>query len=592
MNSKIDIKYVYLNEKFEILDGNREFYVYFDLVGHDILRLSDFTGASSLEPLKKFILKKKNPENFKIFKFKKNQQSLKPNIVTSYDSLYKGQKAVCLKMIDVEQCIKFIKKHNSETDELVYALSIANDCLFSYHENDNYIKITQFYNNKKNVLYECDIDDWKQYCLEQKFIPENQENAFFDFIDELKNCPKEIKANFYSSIRTNNSEILENLCFTGERLVDNGEISVVGRIILMENSEKYQQQKNIIEQLHTDPLTKIFNKETVTTYAKRIFEEQREDNIALVIMDLDHFKPVNDTFGHLAGDRVLAKTGEILKEIVGSRGIVGRYGGDEFLIVSYGMKNEMILRGFLHSILNKIQNEFAGQFGDIYITCSVGCSVFPKNGTTFDELFKKADFGLYRAKDKGRNRYVFFRDDLHADLYRQALQANDIVKYADREVQELKYMSEFLQDIATAPKEAVERILTHIKEVFKLDNISIFSGEKLSLAYSLGKKLSKHQNALYAKTKNFKEFLDGKSYIVSNFVGNPYLNEENFRREMEQAGIKSTLQCVLGTPSDIRGLVTFNHTKIAQLWANYEINCAMMFASTLNLLYNNNASKN
>ncbi|WP_303918665.1 GGDEF domain-containing protein [Treponema berlinense] len=592
MNSKIDIKYVYLNEKFEILDGNREFYVYFDLVGHDILRLSDFTGASSLEPLKKFILKKKNPENFKIFKFKKNQQSLKPNIVTSYDSLYKGQKAVCLKMIDVEQCIKFIKKHNSETDELVYALSIANDCLFSYHENDNYIKITQFYNNKKNVLYECDIDEWKQYCLEQKFIPENQENAFFDFIDELKNCPKEIKANFYSSIRTNNSEILENLCFTGERLVDNGEISVVGRIILMENSEKYQQQKNIIEQLHTDPLTKIFNKETVTTYAKRIFEEQREDNIALVIMDLDHFKPVNDTFGHLAGDRVLAKTGEILKEIVGSRGIVGRYGGDEFLIVSYGMKNEMILRGFLHSILSKIQNEFAGQFGDIYITCSVGCSVFPKNGTTFDELFKKADFGLYRAKDKGRNRYVFFRDDLHADLYRQALQANDIVKYADREVQELKYMSEFLQDIATAPKEAVERILTHIKEVFKLDNISIFSGEELSLVYSLGKKMSKHQNALYAKTKNFKEFLDGKSYIVSNFVGNPYLNEENFRREMEQAGIKSTLQCVLGTPSDIRGLVTFNHTKNAQLWADYEINCALMFASTLNLLYNNTASKN
>ena len=148
MNSKIDIKYVYLNEKFEILDGNREFYVYFDLVGHDILRLSDFAGASSLEPLKKFILKKKNPEDFKIFRFKKNQQSLKPNIVTSYDSLYKGQKAVCLKMIDVEQCIKFIKKHNSETDELVYALSIANDCLFSYHENDNYIKITQFYNNK------------------------------------------------------------------------------------------------------------------------------------------------------------------------------------------------------------------------------------------------------------------------------------------------------------------------------------------------------------------------------------------------------------------------------------------------------------
>ena len=157
--------------------------------------------------------------------------------------------------------------------------------------------------------------------------------------------------------------------------------------------------------------------------------------------------------------------------------------------------------------------------------------MFPKNGTTFDELFKKADFGLYRAKDNGRNRYVFFRDDLHADLYRQALQANDIVKYADREVQELKYMSEFLQDIATAPKEAVVRILTHIKDVFNLDNVSIFLGEDLPLVFSLGKKIQKHQKVLYAKTPAFKEFLDGKNYIVSNFVGNPYLNEENFRRE-------------------------------------------------------------
>ena len=252
MNSKIDIKYAYFNENFEFLDGNREFYVYFELLGHDISRLSDITSSRSLESLKKFILAKKTPESFKIFKLKKNQQFLKQNIVTSYDSLFKGQKAVCLKMIDVEQCIKFIKKNNSETDELVYALSIANDCLFSYHENDNFIKITQFYNNKRNVLYECDIDEWKRYCLEQKFIPENQETAFFDFIDELKNSPKEIKTNFYSSIRTNNSEILENLCFTGERLVDNGELSVVGRIILMENSDKYQQQKNIIEQLHTE----------------------------------------------------------------------------------------------------------------------------------------------------------------------------------------------------------------------------------------------------------------------------------------------------------------------------------------------------
>ena len=348
MSSKIDIKCVYLNENFEILDANREFYVYFDAVGLNVKTIEDFTGTGSLSPLKKFLLSENKQNKYKLLKFKKNRRTLKTNFVTAYDSIILGLKSVCLKMIDIEQCIKFIKKQITATDELIYALSIPNDSIFSYHENDNFIKITQFYNNKKNVLYECDIDEWKKYCLEQKFIPENQESAFLIFIEEIKTCPKEINASFYTSLRTNNPEILENLYFLGIRFVSNGELTVVGRIVLKENAEQFRQQKYIIEQLHTDSLTKLFNKETITTYAQRVFEEHKKENSALVIMDLDHFKPVNDTFGHLAGDKVLSRTGEILKEIIGERGLVGRYGGDEFLIVSYGMKNETILRGFLH----------------------------------------------------------------------------------------------------------------------------------------------------------------------------------------------------------------------------------------------------
>lgn len=591
MSSKIDIKCVYLNENFEILDANREFYVYFDAVGLNVKTIEDFTGTGSLSPLKKFLLSENKQNKYKLLKFKKNRRTLKTNFVTAYDSIFKGQKSVCLKMIDIEQCIKFIKKQNNDTDELIYALSIPNDSIFSYHENDNFIKITQFYNNKKNVLYECDIDEWKKYCLEQKFIPENQESAFLNFIEEIKTCPKEINASFYTSLRTNNPEILENLYFLGIRFVSNGELTVVGRIVLKENAEQFRQQKYIIEQLHTDSLTKLFNKETITTYAKRVFEEHKKENSALVIMDLDHFKPVNDTFGHLAGDKVLSRTGEILKEIIGERGLVGRYGGDEFLIVSYGMKNETILRGFLHSILLKIKNEFAGKFDDISISCSIGCAVFPKNGTSYDELFKKADFGLYRAKDKGRNRYVFFRDDLHAELFRKSVQANDIVKYADREVQELKYMAEFMQDIAVAPKEAVERILIHLKETFNLDNITVFAGDDLRAEFSLGKKLVNHQNANYAKSNEFKKLLSGKNYFTNSFIESTLETKSSFRQEMELSGIKSTAQCILGTAENIKALITFNHTKISQLWAEYEINCIAMFASALNLLYNKNPQK-
>ena len=105
MSSKIDIKCVYLNENFEILDANREFYVYFDAVGHDLNTLEDFTGTGSLSSLKKFLLSENKQNKYKLLKFKKNCRTLKTNFVTAYNSIFKGQKSVCLKMIDIEQCI-------------------------------------------------------------------------------------------------------------------------------------------------------------------------------------------------------------------------------------------------------------------------------------------------------------------------------------------------------------------------------------------------------------------------------------------------------------------------------------------------------
>ena len=180
---------------------------------------------------------------------------------------------------------------------------------------------------------------------------------------------------------------------------------------------------------------------------------------------------------------------------------------------------------------------------------------------------------------------------MHAELFRKSVQANDIVKYADREGQELKYMAEFMQDIAVAPKEAVERILIHLKETFNLDNITIFAGDDLKAEFSLGKKLVNHQNANYAKSNEFKKLLSGKNYFTNSFIESTLETKSSFRQEMELSGIKSTAQCILGTSENIKALITFNHTKISQLWAEYEINCIAMFASALNLLYNKNPQK-
>ena len=113
---------------------------------------------------------------------------------------------------------------------------------------------------------------------------------------------------------------------------------------------------------------------------------------------------------------MLARVGRKLKEVVGEDGVVGRIGGDEFVIIFNGINDEHELRGMLRAIRTQIKWEFVDDFEDLMITCSIGAAYSPNNGHEYEELFKKADYCLYVAKEKGRDRYVFFRDDLHKDM--------------------------------------------------------------------------------------------------------------------------------------------------------------------------------
>lgn len=586
MRERIDIKYVYLNDDLEIVDANREFYVYFDLVGHEFNTIDDFVPPGSKRALLSLIKNKNKENNYSVIKFMQNHTVPKNNIVQVYGSVFDGIQTSCLKIIDIEQCLKVFRSYRLEDTELIYSLSITDDCIFSYWQGDNVFKMTQFYQNRKVILFEQNIDEWAATSIEKKLIPKDQISTFKNFIETLKRCPKNLDITFESGLRTSNPNILESLSFTGVRFVDDEEIAIVGRILPLESAKKAKQSKKIIEEIQIDPLAKVYNKKTITSYAQKIIDEHRNEGIALIIIDLDHFKPVNDAYGHMTGDKILEQTGEILREIVGDIGIVGRYGGDEFLIIANGLSTELLLRGFLNSIREKIAKAFRGKFDEINITCSLGAAVYPQNGQNYDELFQKADFCLYRAKNKGRNRYVFFRDDLHGKLFEKAIKATDGIKYDDREIQELRHMSEFVHDIAFAKDKAINRVMQHVLKTYNLDNITMYSGKEMKTAWYIGKKLENLETANYIKSESFKNLLADKTYFRMDFIENLPDSASDIREIIEKNNIKSSIQCILGTPENITGLVIFNRLKQAALWAEYEENCVILVASTLNLLQN------
>ncbi len=159
-----------------------------------------------------------------------------------------------------------------------------------------------------------------------------------------------------------------------------------------------------------DPLTGLFNRQYLNDILEReLHRAKRKDGTSCILMlDIDHFKVFNDTFGHSAGDAVLKELGRHLKNFFRIEDFCCRYGGEEFLILISDTELEGIeerfetLRKSIHAINVIFQGSSLGT-----IAVSMGASLFPKDGTTPERLIEAADKALYRAKNEGRNRICF-----------------------------------------------------------------------------------------------------------------------------------------------------------------------------------------
>jgi len=172
-------------------------------------------------------------------------------------------------------------------------------------------------------------------------------------------------------------------------------------------------QAKLREQAVRDPLTGLFNRRYLKeTLDREISRAQREKKtIGFIIMDLDHFKQVNDTYGHKAGDMVLQKLGGLIIRNLRVEDIPCRYGGEEFTIMMPGASLEKTVER-ANFLLREI-NEMAIRYdnANIKVAVSMGVSVFPDHGAGEEDALIRADRALYRAKELGRNQVVVYQDN-------------------------------------------------------------------------------------------------------------------------------------------------------------------------------------
>ena len=193
------------------------------------------------------------------------------------------------------------------------------------------------------------------------------------------------------------------------------ENGVIRHLIIIENdvSEKKRLENSLKTQAWSDPLTGLPNRTHLALLMEDAIRRSRLSGKAMAVcfLDLDNFKPVNDRMGHAFGDQILVELSRRLLHTVRNQDTVARLGGDEFVLLMEEIGPETPPESLVARILESIAQPFGEGPGGIFLTASIGVTVYPDDPVPADVLLRHADHALYLAKESGRNRFIFFRSD-------------------------------------------------------------------------------------------------------------------------------------------------------------------------------------
>lgn len=561
---------------------NRAFNDYFGNATYGCI--TEFVNPDEKESFIEFIDGFSGEETEKCFLLKNSDGEYRLNLVKL--TAFEGEpvlRNIDIEMVDIDSVVEVNYRICDDISRERVIMGLTGEYVFTYSELTGDIKIVRYEASSREVIVRLPLDEWREYMADGRVAMEDMVE-----LDSLINCIRTYMSDFCVKLTTSMrtlGKVMEKVKFIGTVYTKyTGENIVTGRIVLADGVNSMGNIVEVVDELTMDSLTKVYNKKTITEYASRLVKQDTVNRISIAILDIDYFKQVNDRYGHLYGDKVLTRVAKKLKEVVGEDGVVGRIGGDEFMIVLKGINDDYALRGILRAIRTQVKWEFKNDYENFQVTTSIGVAFSPNNGHDYEELFKKADFCLYVAKEKGRDRYVFFRDEIHRESYENSLNKKDKIINDGREMRELRYLTDIMVQYNQDKKAAVMAMLEHMLIMYKVDNISIYKGKDLKNIVSVGTPIKSESDMSYIDTDGFKILMGDKTYIASSFINKNQDVAPEFVDEMRKRHIHSTIQCFIGTKDDVKGLLTINRMKAASQWAEYEIECSIITATLINMI--------
>jgi len=182
-----------------------------------------------------------------------------------------------------------------------------------------------------------------------------------------------------------------------------------------------QQEEKIRYQAQYDTLTDLPNRVLAMDRLQQALEnaDRYDEKVALLFIDLDDFKKINDSLGHNLGDQMLVSVGHRLKQVVRKQDTVARHGGDEFIVIMDSMHSISDLEPALMNLLQVFNQPFTLDDKDLVMTPSIGVAIYPDDGNDSSILLRNADHALYQAKDQGGNTFSYYNENIHTNVIKQ-----------------------------------------------------------------------------------------------------------------------------------------------------------------------------
>ncbi|MCJ8169685.1 sensor domain-containing protein [Atopomonas sediminilitoris] len=252
-------------------------------------------------------------------------------------------------------------------------------------------------------------------------------------------------------LKRNNGEAFP--AWVGVTGVDDAEGDLVSFVcFFVDISERKASEQRIHRLAYYDPLTSLPNRSLFQDRLHAALQHAGRHNewVALMFLDLDRFKPINDSLGHAAGDRLLKEVAERLSHCADVEYTVARMGGDEFTILLSGpTQRDEALNQTMHlaeSVLAQLTQPFRLERRDFFVTGSIGIALFPQDGAEANQLMKNADTAMYHAKEMGRNNFQFYQADMNARALERLELESDLRHAVEQHEFELFYQPQFARD--------------------------------------------------------------------------------------------------------------------------------------------------